>query len=91
MQFSQETWMLHTKSVLKSLKILKGRTILRLLKINEEIREEFLFGIKKKRSNLDRTAWIKRRKQSSQPSRLNDTATEKNKLAWQQFLVNNFN
>ena len=61
------------------------------LKINEEIRKEFLFGIKKKRSNLDRTAWIKRRKQSSQPSRLNDTATEKNKLAWQQFLVNNFN
>ena len=61
------------------------------LKINEEIRKEFLFGIKKRRSNLDRTAWIKRRKQSSQPSRLNDTATEKNKLVWQQFLVNNFN
>ena len=61
------------------------------LKINEEIRKEFLFGIKKRRSNLDRTAWIKRRKQSSQPSRLNDTATEKNKLIWQQFLVNNFN
>ena len=61
------------------------------LKINEEIRKEFLFGIKKRRSNLDRTAWIKRRKQSSQPSRLNDTATEKNKLVWQQFLVNNLN